>query len=448
MTRGVAQMLISCPGCHMKVSDKAHACPHCGFRIDALLKCPECGRLVPPETTACPSCGYPFANRSTPSVDTLKATVRPECGGTLYDTDAACPHCGAPVPASDHAGKEPGESLGPESSMQGVPAAARRVEADIESNVPSKPITALPPASSKSAAVPDSPVNMQRPTTARINRGAKCVWYYVLNGLVYGPASANEVYGRIVDGRLPPDVLVWTDGFPGWARASDYVIFGSEGPDAADVMQADGMPASDSRPQMMSTDDTVTYRYSADPDTTAPGTYFSAIDGPHPWVRYFARIFDLYIFVSIIALVSGLLGLGGVLFSNAMLAGIVWTMEGIILWIPLESLWLWLCGTTPGKWLLGVSVRSVNGRKLSFGRACQRSALVATEGWVLGIPVLYLVGLIRGYKILNRTTSTPWDLEAGTTVHHRDLPVWGVLIYLAVGAAYVYLYYLGTRAAR
>jgi hypothetical protein len=284
--------------------------------------------------------------------------------------------------------------------------------------------------------------------TTKVNRGTKRVWYYVLKGLVYGPTSANEVYGRIVDGRLPADVPVWTDGSSDWAPASDYVLFGKEGPDAADVTKAEELPESDLCPPMVSRDDKTTYRYSTDPDATAQGIYVSVVDEPHPWVRYFARIFDLYVFVSILAFASGLLGLGRELFSNMMLANVVWTMAGIVLWIPLESLWLWLCGTTPGKWLLGVSVRPVVGRKLSFGRACQRSVLVATEGWVLGIPVLYIVGLIRGYRILNRTTTTPWDLEAETTVHHRELPWWGILIYTAVGAAYVYLYYLGTSATR
>ncbi|MCX6831717.1 MAG: zinc ribbon domain-containing protein, partial [candidate division Zixibacteria bacterium] len=39
-------MLISCPECNAKVSDKAHICPHCGFQIDTLVKCPDCGKLV------------------------------------------------------------------------------------------------------------------------------------------------------------------------------------------------------------------------------------------------------------------------------------------------------------------------------------------------------------------------------------------------------------------
>lgn len=40
-----ASMLISCPECNTKVSDKAHVCPHCGFRIDTLVSCPDCGKL-------------------------------------------------------------------------------------------------------------------------------------------------------------------------------------------------------------------------------------------------------------------------------------------------------------------------------------------------------------------------------------------------------------------
>jgi hypothetical protein len=57
-------VLISCPECNTKVSDKAHVCPHCGFRIDTLTRCPDCGRLVRPGTAACLGCGYLFAQKA------------------------------------------------------------------------------------------------------------------------------------------------------------------------------------------------------------------------------------------------------------------------------------------------------------------------------------------------------------------------------------------------
>jgi len=58
-------MLISCPKCNTKISDKAHVCPHCGFQMDALIKCPDCGQMVLPGSATCPSCGYPFPDETT-----------------------------------------------------------------------------------------------------------------------------------------------------------------------------------------------------------------------------------------------------------------------------------------------------------------------------------------------------------------------------------------------
>jgi len=74
-------MLISCPECNEKVSDKVRVCPHCGFQIDTLMKCPDCGKLVRPGTTACPSCGYLFTHLATAAPmfsRTSDSVVKPE----------------------------------------------------------------------------------------------------------------------------------------------------------------------------------------------------------------------------------------------------------------------------------------------------------------------------------------------------------------------------------
>src|SRR5450756_1860447 len=90
-------MLISCPECDTKVSDKAHVCPHCGFRIDTLIRCPDCDKLVRPGTVACPGCGYPFSTARTLSDQRPARVTCPECGGIVSDKAQACPHCGAPL---------------------------------------------------------------------------------------------------------------------------------------------------------------------------------------------------------------------------------------------------------------------------------------------------------------------------------------------------------------
>lgn len=50
--------LIHCPECNQLVSDRAKACPHCGFDMTA-PKCIDCGTYLPEGATACPACGCP-----------------------------------------------------------------------------------------------------------------------------------------------------------------------------------------------------------------------------------------------------------------------------------------------------------------------------------------------------------------------------------------------------
>lgn len=55
--------LIKCPECGNNVSDKAKACPNCGFPVKDIISkktCPECGNEVSDKVKACPNCGFPF----------------------------------------------------------------------------------------------------------------------------------------------------------------------------------------------------------------------------------------------------------------------------------------------------------------------------------------------------------------------------------------------------
>lgn len=67
--------LIHCPECNKEVSDRAYACPNCGFPIADYLQeaeaweeetqevpspsCPICGTALSVDATTCPGCGFP-----------------------------------------------------------------------------------------------------------------------------------------------------------------------------------------------------------------------------------------------------------------------------------------------------------------------------------------------------------------------------------------------------
>jgi hypothetical protein len=437
--------------------------------MDTLIKCPDCGRLVLPDTAACPDCGYPFSTADTSSEEHPESLSCPASGEMVGAEAQTCLHGGAPVTTEN-----PDEGRSPDNAMmarqsQAVskPPSSGNTNADTATNL----IVSSLPGKSSSGVVGARCVKSEQPGTTEETRdtkrvwystvhglGTKQVWYYVTDGIVYGPTSADDIYSRILDGRLPQNVSVWMQGSLDWAPATDYVLFSREGPDAADVAEQEALLESGALPPMVSMDGRTKYAYSQVPDDTAPGTYASAVVEPHPWIRFFARMFDIYVFANLLMIVfqyfrihlAGFLLLTGHVISVP-LYDVVDTMLSYIvattLLIPIESLWLCLCGTTPGKWLLGVSVRSVERRKPSYGKALRRSALVAIEGLMLNIPILDIICLAFGFRTLNRTNTTPWDLRVGTVVHHRELSALRAVIIVLLITGFVWVVLLTRRRA-
>lgn len=81
------------------------------------------------------------------------------------------------------------------------------------------------------------------------------------------------------------------------------------------------------------------------------------------------------------------------------------------LMVPLGALMLHLCGTTPGKWCLGLHVDSENGGKLTFSSALDREWDVLRYGLGFGIPIWSLWCLYRSYRDY-REQEPDWDWES------------------------------------
>lgn len=58
----------------------------------ALIQCPECGRKVSDKAKACPGCGYPISELFVKNNDTQNNSVAPD--GEEVNEQAACPKCG------------------------------------------------------------------------------------------------------------------------------------------------------------------------------------------------------------------------------------------------------------------------------------------------------------------------------------------------------------------
>jgi uncharacterized RDD family membrane protein YckC len=145
-----------------------------------------------------------------------------------------------------------------------------------------------------------------------------------------------------------------------------------------------------------------------------------------PWVRYFARGCDIWIFATALGLVLGMAGLAEQVPEYALGLAIPF------LWLFAEAGLLSRWGTTPGKWLWGTWVADRTGKRLSYGEALSRSFSVWFMGLGFGLPVISLVTLIASYVKLKQEGVTAWDREGQCAVIHERLGVGRVVAVIAL----------------
>jgi len=116
---------------------------------------------------------------------------------------------------------------------------------------------------------------------------------------------------------------------------------------------------------------------------------------------------------------------------------------GLFLWVFVEAALLAAWGTTPGKWLFGVTVRTRGGAKPDFGTAVHRSLGVWWQGMRAGLPIASLISAIRTWIQIRHHREATWDAETALVVNQRvrawrlialGLFVLGGLALIAIGA--------------
>ena len=161
------------------------------------------------------------------------------------------------------------------------------------------------------------------------------------------------------------------------------------------------------------------------PPATSPPAPSDA--GTHPWRRLFARTVDL-LFLAIPLYAVLVFGLISILPANAeKIIGtlgnpIVTAVLAYLLWVPVEAALLTNFGTTPAKWVFGISVLKANGQKLKVAEALRRTAFVCSYGDGFGMPFVALFTRAFAYYKLKKTGTTKWDTIAGSVVQHSK---WG-----------------------
>ena len=153
-----------------------------------------------------------------------------------------------------------------------------------------------------------------------------------------------------------------------------------------------------------------------------------------PWRRFFARNVD-----------AGLYGLLWSMLSQwvfrinpdnfiQFMAGLAWTVAcgyvGWLLTFVFEPVLLHYWGTTPGKWIFGLSVRDEDGSKLSIRTAYARLWGVFGYGSCYALPFFDWYYNYKCYRAC-KEEELPWDLENGCSIVVREREV-RVALYLLV----------------
>lgn len=93
----------------------------------------------------------------------------------------------------------------------------------------------------------------------------------------------------------------------------------------------------------------------------------------------------------------------------------------LVIWMPIEAGFLSLGKTTPGKWLLGLSVTSKTRGRLSFNEALRRSFSVWLRGMGMGLYIIPLFTMFFAYSSLKAKGKTSWDRDERTVVHRKSI---------------------------
>ncbi len=147
----------------------------------------------------------------------------------------------------------------------------------------------------------------------------------------------------------------------------------------------------------------------------ARGLDAPALPDAGPWRRWFARLFDLWWEILVVA------GFGGIVIGLIWPAFLIWidsplgsklaTLACVPLALLLDAGVTAALGNTPGKALLGLRVGLADGGPLSFVQLCRRNLGVWAAGLGLGLALISLLTMARQLRRLKGGEQASYDDE-------------------------------------
>jgi uncharacterized RDD family membrane protein YckC len=160
-----------------------------------------------------------------------------------------------------------------------------------------------------------------------------------------------------------------------------------------------------------------------------------------PWVRYWARMFDLYVISIVSGIAISILDPDAFSEQNS---DQLFGLAVIFAWVFIESLFLSTTGTTPGKWFFKIRLIPPSGETPDYSTAFSRSFKVWWRGFGIGFPLVSLITLIVSYNKLTKNGITTWDRDSGFTVVHEQIGPLRVIFAIAFFVSFLFLVAIGS----
>lgn len=125
-----------------------------------------------------------------------------------------------------------------------------------------------------------------------------------------------------------------------------------------------------------------------------------------PWRRFFARVFDYFLYSCLWRIL--LVGLCSKVFFYTFPFALLATATMLLL----EPLLLCFFKTTPGKWLMGITVTDDLGGRLSYSKGFKRTLSALFFGAGMGIPIFRLIRLLMSYYSYYKDKPLSWEYDS------------------------------------
>ena len=292
-------------------------------------------------------------------------------------------------------------------------------------------------------------------------------WFYIENGTKVGPVPHADICAMFAGGKLGLQTMVWCAQFKDWTEASGISGFRelakqappppppfasvvapppppgvlpsgppplppSPAPFASPVASqqpvfvaglggfagANAAPA----PPASAIGDPAYFAagrpgsYPAYTEAPAPAAVYApaaaaAAPPVHPWLRFWARVCDMWLLGLAITVFLAVVGFD-------LVPRFLLNTLSLLMMTVIEAVCLSCWGTTPGKYLFNITVLDRAGRRLGFGDAYGRSFAVFLKGMGMGLFIIPLITQIVGYVRLSNRGITSWDENGGFRVAH------------------------------